>query len=582
MSTHGFDLGTLDLASGQPHEDGYTLSVLGAGASFGQSQAVVRQIVSMLADGDLVSYDRAGNRVAEFDVLIEGADGVALQAGEVALRRELYRPNAVTWTPPADFSAPTVYEVVTSEMAPKFDDIDELRTRRVFHVTLTCAPFARPPAAITVPALAPPAVSPTTATINDATSTTGWSARAQTMVDGLVTDIVPVSVTDLGADGVSVSAECIFLQFTYTPPAPIALTGTPYVTVELSGSVPDLFSIVHPTGAASGATPTLVRALTNGHTQYVLPVDPARPLVRVDVFWSKTYYPTPTVVTFNAFDISRTDTLPQISTRQISRIVSVAGTERTPASLAISAPNGTDDLAMTIVHTSPEDGSGYAPPLRRWRVSGGTVTADASTMSGGREPIVLANPFIAEVPNLAVPEGGYLLAARTRIASGTSATINWATDTQIDGATEGYVTDAATFDFPSTGNWFFTPIAVLTLPSVRSMSGKVRILLSSTNAELDEAWLFRVDDGCALTVVHYGAKPRLWLDSPDVSSQVPRIWIGDNTSRADASHPGANLYAHGNHTFTPDAMAVFVGTSGTENPEAALTYYPRWHSNAAS
>ena len=63
----------------------------------------------------------------EFDVLIEGADGVALQAGEVALRRELYRPNMVTWTPPADFSAPTVYEVVTSEMAPKFDDIDELR-----------------------------------------------------------------------------------------------------------------------------------------------------------------------------------------------------------------------------------------------------------------------------------------------------------------------------------------------------------------------------------------------------------------------------------------------------------------------
>ena len=64
LSTHGFELGTLDLASGIAHDDGYTLSVLGAGATFGASQAVVREIVSMLADGNLVSYDRAGNRVA--------------------------------------------------------------------------------------------------------------------------------------------------------------------------------------------------------------------------------------------------------------------------------------------------------------------------------------------------------------------------------------------------------------------------------------------------------------------------------------------------------------------------------------
>ncbi len=69
MSTHGFDLGSLDLASRITHDDGYTLSVLGEGASFGSSQAVVREIVSMLADGNLVSYDRAGNRQATFDVL---------------------------------------------------------------------------------------------------------------------------------------------------------------------------------------------------------------------------------------------------------------------------------------------------------------------------------------------------------------------------------------------------------------------------------------------------------------------------------------------------------------------------------
>ncbi|RYB90831.1 hypothetical protein EUA06_11180 [Nocardioides glacieisoli] len=560
MSTHGFDLGTLDLASGLPHGDGYTLSVLGSGATFGQSQAVVRQIVSMLADGDLVSYDRAGNRVAEFDVLIEGADGAALQAGEVALRRELYRPNVVTWTPPADFSAPTVFEVVTSEMAPKFDDIDELRTRRVFHVTLTCAPFARSRDLVTVPALAV-GPTPTTVTVSTADSTTGW------------TTVAPATLGQTGGYVYSTQTSAFFGEGEhYLFFAAATVPATPYVVVEWQATYPTLF------------TPTLLAA-------------PVVQTLNLPDGWTKTVYDTTGLsyasLTFRAVlrgtsgqyrirDVKRTDTIPQITARQVARIVSVAGTERTPASLAIKSANGTSNLNMTVVHTSPEDGSGYSPPLRRWRVSGAaSPTTDAATMSGAREPILPANPFIAEIPNPALPEGGYLLAARMRASVVGSATINWATDTRIDGVAEGYVTDYATTNFPSSGNWYFVPIAVLTLPSVRSYSGKVRINLSSMTAELDEAWLFRVDDGCALTVLHNAVKPRLWLDSPDVASRVPRIWIGNDAGRVDASHPGANLYTHGNHTFTPDAMAVFVGTSGTENPEASLTYFPRWHSNAA-
>lgn len=564
MSTHGFDLGTLDLASGLPSDDGYTLSVLASGASFGASQAVVRQIVSMLADGDLVSYDRAGNRVAEFDVLIEGADGAALQAGEVALRRELYRPNTVTWTPPADFSAPTVYEVVTSEMAPKFDDIDELRTRRVFHVTLTCAPFARPEDPVTVEALTV-GVAPTIVTVSTADSTTNWSTVAPATLGQTGGYVYSTASSGLFGEGVH------YLFF-----AEATVPATRYITAEWQATYPPVYGA--PTLIGTSLSSTYL--LPDGWTRTTYDIGESGSSVASYAFRHMT---TGTSGQFRIRDVKRSDQPPAVTTRQATRVVEVAGTERTPASLHVVSRNGTSDLGMTIVHTSPEDGSGYSPPLRRWRVSGAaTPTADSSTMSGFREPILLANPFIAEVPNLAVPEGGYLLAARTRISSGTSATINWATDTRIDGVAEGYVTDYATIDFPSTGNWYFTPIAVLTLPSVRSMSGKVRILLSSVEAELDEAWLFRVDDDCALSVVHNVTKPHMWLDSPDVMSRVPRIWIGDDAGRADASHPGANLFTHGNHTFTPGQMQIFGATAGTENPAVDLTYFPRYPNNAAA
>lgn len=576
---HGLELGALDLASGGVHEDGYTLSVLADGATFGGPQAGVREIVSMLADGNLVTYDRAGNRVAEFTVLIEGADGVALQAGEVALRRELYRPNTVTWMPPADFSAPTVYQVVTSDMSPLFDDIDEMKGRRKFRVTLTCAPFARSLNPVTIAAMEAPAPTPTSATITNADTTTGFTATIADYYPGGGLPLMANVVTDEGAYAqTSGSGYWLSLRMIYTPAAPVSMTSTTYLVVEVSGSPSPRFRLTI-NGVEASAVPALSVATSAGTVKFVF--DTAGGSLSKIALGFDEKSSTPVSRTINVHDISRTDTLPQVTKRQTTRTVDVLGTERTPASVHVQSPDGVSNLGMTIVHTSPEDDSGYAPPLRRWRVSGATTpTADSSTMSGAREPITVANPFVAEVPNLAVPEGGYLLAARLRIASGTAATINWATDTRIDGVAEGYVTDYVTVDFPSTGTWFFVPIAAVTLPSVRSMSGKVRILLSSATAELDEAWIYRVDDGCALSWVHNVTKPHLWLDPPDLTSSVRRIWVGADAGRADASHPGANLGTHSDHTFAPDRARVFTATAGVENPAADLTYFPLGHSNA--
>lgn len=546
----------------------------------GEPEMVVETLASQLADGDLERTVRYGNRAYVIPIYIEGPTLADVADAEALLRAQLRRDGlTLTHNPGDSWAVDSVYEVQTAKMTPARDDRFESHLIRKFTLTLTCGPFARSAARVVTEALAPPAATPTTATINDATSTTGWSA-------GLInttTGISSPAVVDLGADGIAASGYGWTLTLRYTTTTPISLTGTEYITVEMSGTTPTSFYLDY-VGDSAIITPISARATTAGTVVYVLPANPARSLDGLEITYNN-FSTTGSVdenLVLRVYDVSRTDTIPQISSRQISRIVPVSGTERTPASLAIASADGVDDLGMTVVHTSPEDGSGYSPPLRRWRTSGAaSPTPDAATMSGAREPITLANPFIAVVPNNSIPEGGYLLAARMRVSAAGTAVVNWATETVIDGTSDGYVTDYATVAFPNTG-WFFVPIAVLTLPSVRSYSGNVKILLSSTTTELDEAWLFRVDDGSALTVVHNTVKPRLWLDSPDVSSQVPRIWVGSNAARTDASHPGANLYAHGNHTFTPDAMAVFVGTSGTEYPSVTLTHYPRWHSNAAS
>lgn len=583
--THGLELGTLDLASGLPSDDGYTFSVLAAGFTTGDPQAVVREIVSMLADGNLVSYDRAGNRVVSFEVLVEASDGVALQAGEVALRRELYRPNTVTWTPPSDFAAPTVYEVVTSEMAQKFDDLEELRTTRRFAITLTCAPFARSSTAVTVQALAPPPVSPTTVTVNDATSTTGWSGRLVT--SGVAGSSTP-AVVDLGVDGVNVSGYGYALTLTYDPPSPVSLSGTPYVTIELAGTTPTNFHVTYSGAASIEVTPAVVRTTPSGTVVYVLPVDPSASLLKLSSTYSNffTLGAVNESIALSAYDISRTNVLPSITTHQSARSLEVAGTERSPASINIAPGGSGTALGWTIVHTTPETLAGYSPALRQFRTSGNTVTSSSTLMSGGREP-VNSTPVVAQVPLASLPEGEYALAALMRSTVVGTFPIFYEARTLLPGV--GYLggtSDIVSATFTATNTWTLIPLDVVTLPPVRSNGAFVQLNLSRTPVaaeviDLDEWWTLRMGDDCATTILYDNAG-FLWLDSPDVSSGVPRIWVGGNSNRSDAHHPSFNLYAQGAHALHPDGTAIFVATSGLEYPNVSATYYPRYHSNAAS
>jgi hypothetical protein len=567
---HSLTLGSLLLTDSVEDPDhGFVFNVLASGMSTGSGAAVKEIVTSLLADGDLVRITRYGNREVSFSVEITGPTLGALAHGEAALRAEVGGGNTLTWQAPDVLSVPTVFEVAASEMAQTFDDLDELRRRRTFMVSLTCSPAARSADAVTVEAIEAPPVTPTTVTVNAADATAGWSVNSGS------------SLVDAGTYlTASTTGSLLTLVLTL---APFNLTGTPYVTVEMAGSVPTYFSVDTGSGPVA-ITPWLARATGTGTVLYVFEVG------EVDLYAiSVTRKGSPVggaggFHTFHMHDVSATDTPPQVSPRQITRVIEVGGTERTPASIHVQSEDGIDALGQCIVHTCPEDGSGYSPPLVRWRVSGsGSGATDATAFSGEYE-VINTTSWVAEVPTSALPEGGYILVARLRAQTAGVVSITWSTSTIFPDAVtqQGFTVGAFNHDFAVGNEWEIVPIEVLSLPSVRTKAGKVQIALQVAAASpvvtLDEAWLFRDDDDCALTIVETD-QPHLWLDSPDLDSPVPRVWIDDGD--ATRVHPGEGLKAMGAHVLSPEGTAVFTAAL-TDYPLTDATFYRRWHSNAAS
>lgn len=585
--THALTLGSLTL-TGSKHfsdpEHGYWFEVAAEGTEFGSPEAVTSIVQSLLADGSVVRYDRDENRTIPVRVRVHGPTLQAVAHGEAALRMATKVRNELTWQPPDNFAPPSVYETYPSAMTSVQEsgwDLDEMVRRvRTFRLNLMASPHARSQNPVVSEALRS---GTTTVVVDTCDSATGWTATRNGAPDVATTfwEAGSVSVAEL-SDAVGLPPE----TWTLTRPGSVDFTDTPYLVAEMRtiGSV-GLGNVVVIVDAGLPSQRFLkileVRKIADGTPHYRVTWD-ATGTASTITFWHRTDDPNQVWQGVFVRNISRTDIPPGPTPRQLTRVVEVEGTERTPGSLELFS-GGATALGMTVVHTSPEDGSGYSPPLRRWRVSGAGETSNLSAVSQALESILLPNPFVAEVPNRAVPEGGYLLAARMLVPTAGVTAINWAAETVTRGVGQGYVTDFAHWEFTTAHTWNFVPLAVLTLPTLRSEEGTVRIQMSSSvPVELDEAWLFRVDDDCALTVIRDVATARMWLDSPDINSRVPRVWIGDNEHRTDAFHPGGNLYCHGNHTFAPDKVSVFTATSGVSGPAVSMSHYPRWHSNAAS
>jgi hypothetical protein len=587
MTDHSLTLGALLLTESQPDADHYfTFTVLADNLGFGVAQGVREVVTSLLSDGDLVRTTRYGNREVSFAVMIEGPSLGSLAHGEAALRAEIGRGNTLTWQAPDVLSVPTAFEVIDSEMSQTFDDLDELRRRRVFVVTLTCAPFARSAEMSTVAAMDS---GTTTVVVDTCDATTDWTGTRGGVAEAVsgFYEAGAVAVAEVSnVDGFPPE------NWTLTRTGSIDLTSTPLLVVEMTtlsakGGAPLEIECYAASSASGSPLPILaVRKLTDGSGHFQVTFDGTGLGVIAAVTFAHTSAPGygHTWQGILVRNVSRADVPPSITTRQLTRIIDVGGTERTPCSLKV-VPGAAEALGLAIVHTSPESGRGYSPSLRQWRVSGNPETSETGSLSGLKEAVT-GTPIVAQMPIVSLPEDGYALMAYMRSSAVGTFPLTWQARTTVDSIYYGGHEGVTNAYFPVAGEWTLIPLAVVTLPPVRAaVGGEVQFNLTRTVVDeeiyLDEWWPFRMGDDCALTIVKSDEASFLWLDSPDASSPVPRVWVSNNSDRSDQRHPGAGVIAQGNHVLTPDGTMVFVASTGIELPALSATYYKRWHSNAA-
>ena len=93
--------------------------------------------------------------------------------------------------------------------------------------------------------------------------------------------------------------------------------------------------------------------------------------------------------------------------------------------------------------------------------------------------------------------------------------------------------------------------------------------------------LIRVDCGIGAPAIG-GASNSLTLDSPDVDTPLPAIWVGVKGDLASRRHADLRGSVHSYFPLDmPPGPALIFTVSQADSASVALTYYRRWHTWAS-
>lgn len=568
------------------------------GSDFGAPQNVAESLALLLIDGEIEVSQRDSNRQISFNVLTDETDMLSHAEAERLLVLEASKPQNELLVDPGDDRGPAfVFDTFKAQVKWERDDVLEQNGIRRFSVVMSAAPFSRSVEETVVRALAtgeePPPID--TAVVDDCTSTTGWAlattpppsaaytASGPTVVSGEVRGTVSkVSLTGPSSD-TSVALTRAGLAE--------SMTTTPYLEVR---GVRLIMTVVDSalTFKINGVTKDIVAK--SGSTYY-LDCSDVTTLTSVEVVCE---WATSTIggggtysQTLAIGSIVRTNRPPILgSARQMFRSLPVGGSARTQGSLQIEHASAA--LGEVLAYTCVNDGSGYQPPCRQYRVDGGTVTADSSVASGAYSPLDAATAETYDIPAKTLPPGTYSIMVRLKAPSLTLAGILWSASTRVGTTDRGTATG---IKFPGvTTSWALYSVGRVALPPV-ALSAEtdsfVRLeVWSNERVDIDECYLFNTDTG-ALTWVDCGtATPstggssnRLWIDTASLDWPRPAVWLGIEEDRADARHAvgKTEIRALGTHLFPPGNVNVFTLTGNAQNAAVSLRHHNRWHSNAA-
>lgn len=566
----------------------------GFGSDWGAPQSVTSVVASLLVDGEIEMWQRDSNRTLAFAVYVDMGTMTEAAAAEELLVEQARKLRNTIVVEPGDGEAPAaVYDTFRAQVTWVRDDHAEMQGLRHYDITMQAAPAVRAVAPVTIAAISGDVpVTPVTETVDDCTSTTGWTKDVPgtggggfgpTVVSGAVTagyswPAYPGSAYPTTDDTIVLTRSSLS--------APMG--GTRYLVVETDVVLPSTGVLTSRTFKINGSAVTpIAQSGTRCYFDCAAIATVNTFEVTAQVRHSAYINATTRV---RVHDISRTNVGPFIgSGRQQFGRFAVGGSARTQGSIQISHP--TDALGEVAVYTTSDDGSGYQPPLSAHRTGGGTRTPDTSTASGGVSLLNAVSSGVTgevyEVDADAVPGGTYVFVAAVNAASSSTQVIQVSASTRIGTTDYGTQTDGRYT--PVTTSWALQEIGRMTLPPVAlppGTDGKIRINVSSAAAiSIDECWMFNLRTG-SLTWVRCGTgtpsaggpSNKLWIDTPTLDWPYPAIWLGTSDTERRSVVVGEES-ARDIHIIEPGWLNLFLATLGAPNAAADLEYYPRFANN---
>ena len=547
--------GTLDLLGGNTYEGGsFIITAQGDDATWGNPQPIDVYLETQLQDGAVVFTQGHGNRDLFLRLRVRADDAAGLQAGEAALVAACGKRTTLEWTPPDGLAATSVFKIYTAHLDHVLDGDQERARTRTYGLRLTASPFVQSVDLITLDAV-PDGVSFSETVIDECTSTTNWTAKyTLSLVSG---QAVRSSVT-LPAGRPAPNATN-WLKRT----ASVTITDT-YVRLKGSTTSGDLTLVV------DDVTYEPV-AISGSYMWFEVP---AGTYSTIEVIASADFTPTGTDWKVTVWSLYQTNTAGFGSARELQRgFTDIRGTVRAPGELTIS--HDTDPLGEVLAYIFPTGLGDYSPPLQPYRTDGGSISPDSSLVSGGREPID-GTPTTWVIPSGSLPPGAYHFLAHLRhtTAAGTYPLTYTA---EVAGTT---ITRTVNVTLDATNTWQIISIGTQHLPPLRVKGDSDRdvtiTLAGPANMQLDTAWLFFADEYDTPTaLIHVDAGSELTMSYQTPTPDIPTtlVYIGDHSA-------GVNVKAASDPEFKPPRVNLYLVTTGAENAEAQLSYYPHWHTHA--
>lgn len=610
MASYGLRFGDLDW-SPQAINDDVEWRVYGL--KRGKPVPVARVAESMFRDGADESVDRYDNRDQQVIVGIRGSDSQVRAEAETALALECQkRRNELAWTPEDGYGATTVFEVLWADL--EFDesgdwDLAELRQcEAVYIVTFRVRPFGMSESEVVDEALTAGA-SPVTYTVSDGSSATGWSSP-----DGSVSasgGVLRPPTVWLSRVGDPIGQRDTYRALMSSALSSVDFSATPYVSMDVTRGTP---SSGTPTAVLSGSmlvdgvqlsliSSQSLSAITSRYTYRC--DDPSATSITVAATTAvysvgKSSIPKPSQsLVFDNIVASNQPPGASSTGRETLRVLTIRGSARTEGRLQVM--HETDTLGDVAIYSRPGLGVGGTPDMKRWRVSGGTMTPNTSTASGSFETLTVGEgtATVFHVPADSLPRGGYLAYARVGSASGTiSRSVSLSAATLVGSTPYGKqtITSDVRSLVTSIPSWTLVPIGELVLPPTDVPDGstanvELKLWASGSDTQFDELLLFYAGEGSALTIVRAGnnnsgpvlgsAHNRLFLDTPTLDRPEHAIWVGTTADRSDAFFAGELTDGWGVHPLEAGEAMFFVFNGGkATNPGLTVAHRPHWWLNA--